>query len=79
VALGLSSGRFIVAGNVFYCIRLIRSDIGIGNTPSISWRNVLEAPLCFICIGYYWVLSDLSGKAEKWSNSEMRTNYCMNG
>ena len=53
-------------------LHCIRSDIG--NTPSINRRSVLEAPLCFICIGYHWISSDLSGKAEKWSNCEMRSN-----
>jgi hypothetical protein len=46
----------------------------IGNTPSINRRSILEAPLCFICIGYHWISSDLSGKVEKWSNCEMRSN-----
>ena len=32
------------------------------------------APLCLICIGYHWISPDLSGKAEKWSNCEMRSN-----
>jgi hypothetical protein len=53
-------------------LHCIRSDIG--NTPSINRMSVLEAPLCFICIGYHWISSDLSGKAEKWSNCEMRSN-----
>ena len=42
-----------------------------GNQPEECSRGA-------ICIGYHWVLSDLSGKAEKRSKSEMRTNYCMN-
>jgi hypothetical protein len=46
----------------------------IGYTPSINRRSVLEDPLSFICIGYHWILSDLSGKAEKWLNCEMRSN-----
>ena len=73
-ALGLSSSRFASAAAAIYSV--FRPNIG--NTPSISRRGVLEAPLCLICIGYHWVSSDLSGKAEKRSNCEMRTNYCMN-
>ena len=46
----------------------------IGNTPSISRRSVLEALLCFIYIGYHWVSSDLSRKAEKRSNCEIGSN-----
>jgi hypothetical protein len=46
----------------------------IGNTPSISRRSVLVAPLCFICIGYNWERSPPSGEAEKWSNSEISHN-----
>jgi hypothetical protein len=26
----------------------------IGNTPSINWMSVLEAPLSLICIEYHW-------------------------
>ena len=37
----------------------------IGNTPSISQMSVLEVLLCFICIGYHWESSDLSGEAER--------------
>jgi hypothetical protein len=70
VAPGLSSGRFVVADTAIYSV--YRSDIGY--TPSINRRSVLEAPLCLICIGYHWISSDLSGKAEKWSNCEMRSN-----
>ena len=42
----------------------------------VSWVNqlILEAPLCFICIGYNWKLWDLSGEAEKRSNCEMCSN-----
>jgi hypothetical protein len=46
----------------------------IGNTPSISRMSVLEVPLCFICIGYHWELSDLSREAEKRSNCEIGSN-----
>jgi hypothetical protein len=53
-------------------LQCIRSDIG--DTPSINRRSVLEAPFCFIWIGYHWISSDLSGKAEKRSNCEMRSN-----
>jgi hypothetical protein len=67
---GLSSGRFVVVATAIYSV--YRSDIGY--TPSINRRSVLVAPLCFICIRYNWESSDLSGKAEKWSNCEMRTN-----
>ena len=67
---GRSSGRFVVAAASIYTV--YRSNIG--NTPSISWRSVLVAPLCFICIGYNWEPSDLSRKAEKWSNSEIGPN-----
>jgi hypothetical protein len=37
---------------------------------------VLEVPLslCFICIGYHWELSELSGEAEKQSNCEIGSN-----
>ncbi len=69
-ASGMSSGRFVVADTAIYSV--YRSDIGY--TPSINRRSVLEAPLCLICIGYHWISSDLSGKAEKWSNCEMRSN-----
>ena len=34
----------------------------------------MEAPLCFICIGYRRESSESSGEAEKWSNSEMCSN-----
>ena len=44
----------------------------IGSTPSINRMSVLEAPLSLICIGYRRESSDISGEAEKWSNSEMR-------
>ena len=54
---GLSSGRFVVADTAIYSV--YRSDIGY--TPSINRRSVLEAPLCFICIGYNWEPSDLTG------------------
>jgi hypothetical protein len=54
---GLSSGRFVVAATAIYSV--YRSDIGY--TPSINRMSVLEAPLCFICIGYNWESSDLSG------------------
>ena len=67
---GDECGRFVVADTAIYSV--YRSDIGY--TPSINRMSVLEAPLCFICIGYNWESSDLSGKAEKWSNCEMRTN-----
>jgi hypothetical protein len=69
-ASGLSSGRFASATAAIYSV--FRPNIG--DTPSISRRNVLEAPLCFICIGYHWVSSDLSRKAEKPSNCEIGSN-----
>jgi len=67
-ASGLSSGRVAsaAAAAIYSVFRL-----NIGNTPSISRRSVLEAPLCFICIGYHWVSSDLSRKAGKRSNCKM--------
>jgi len=37
-------------GTIF--LHCIRSNIG--NTPSINWMSVLEAPLSLICIGYHW-------------------------
>jgi hypothetical protein len=46
----------------------------IGNTPSISQRSVLVAPLCFICIGYHWVSSESSREAEKRPNCEIGSN-----
>ena len=36
--------------------------------------SVIEVPLCFICIGYHWVSSDLSRKAEKRPNCEIGSN-----
>jgi hypothetical protein len=68
--LGLSSGRFVVAVASIYTV----CRPNIGNTPSISQRSVLVAPLCFICIGYNWELSPPSGEAEKWWNSEIGPN-----
>ena len=66
-ASGLSSGRVASAAAAIYSV----FRLNIGNTPSISRRSVLEALLCFICIGYHWVSSDLSRKAEKRSNCKM--------
>jgi hypothetical protein len=66
---GMNSGRFASAAAAFYTV----------------WERILETPhqsaggqLCFICIGYHWVSSKSSRKAEKRSNCEIGTNYCMN-
>jgi hypothetical protein len=67
---GLRSGRFASAAAAIYTVY----TPNIGNTPLISRRSVLVAPLCFICIGYNWVPSPPSGEAEKWSNSEIGPN-----
>ena len=59
----LSRGRFASAATAIYSV--FRPNIG---------NSVLEALLCFICIGYHWVSSDLSRKAEKRSNCEIGSN-----
>ena len=66
---GGSGGRVPGMSSRLLCISR-RSNLhwmraNIGNTPSISRMSVLEVPLCFICIGYHWELSDLSGEVEK--------------
>jgi hypothetical protein len=51
----------------------------IGNTPSIRQRSVLEVPLWLHMHRiFHWVSLESRGKAEKRSNCEIGTNYCMN-